>query len=38
MVHYGDYVSFYLAIAYGINPTPVQNIAWLKKNLAESLA
>ena len=38
MVHYGDYVSFYLAIAYGIDPTPVQNIAWLKENLAESLA
>ena len=36
MVHYGDYVSFYLSIAYGIDPTPVQNIAWLKENLAES--
>ena len=36
MVHYGDYVSFYLAIAYEIDPTPVQNIAWLKEHLAES--
>ena len=36
MVHYGDYVSFYLAIAYGIDPTPVNNIAWLKENLADS--
>ena len=33
-LHYGDYVSFYLAIAYGVDPSPVQPIAWLKEQLA----
>ena len=33
-LHYGDYVSFYLAIAYGVDPSPVQPITWLKEQLA----
>ena len=33
-LHYGDYVSFYLAIAYDVDPSPVQPIAWLKEQLA----
>lgn len=32
-LHYGDYVSFYLAIAYGIDPTPVAAIEGLKERL-----
>lgn len=36
LVHYGDYVSLYLAIAYGEDPSPVENIAWLKSKLSES--
>ena len=33
-LHYGDYTSFYLAIAYDVDPSPVQPIAWLKEQLA----
>ena len=33
-LHFGDYVSFYLAIAYGVDPSPVQPITWLKEQLA----
>ncbi len=34
-LHYGDFVSFYLAMAYEVDPTPVEPIAWLKARLAE---
>lgn len=34
-LHYGDYVAFYLAMAYGIDPTPVEAIEGLKKRLDE---
>jgi glucose/mannose-6-phosphate isomerase len=33
-VQFGDYVSFYLAMAYGVNPTPVPAITRLKEKLA----
>ncbi len=33
-VQFGDYVSFYVAMAYGVNPTPAPAITWLKENLA----
>ena len=33
-LHFGDYTSFYLAIAYDVDPSPVQPIAWLKEQLA----
>ncbi len=36
LTYVGDYVSVYLAILYGIDPTPVRNIDYLKKKLAES--
>ncbi len=29
----GDYVSFYMAIAYGIDPTPVPMLVELKEKL-----
>jgi len=29
----GDYVSYYLALSYGIDPTPVPAIETLKKDL-----
>lgn len=32
-IHYGDYVSYYLAILNGIDPTPVQAIDMLKSAL-----
>jgi glucose/mannose-6-phosphate isomerase len=35
LVHFGDYVSFYLAVLNGVDPTPVEAIAFLKRRLAE---
>ena len=35
-LHFGDYVSYYLAMAYGIDPTPVAAIEGLKARLEES--
>lgn len=32
-LHYGDYASYYLAIAYGIDPTPVPMLAELKEKM-----
>lgn len=33
-IQYGDYVSYYLAMAYGVDPTPVAPISELKEQLA----
>ena len=35
LVYIGDFASFYLAIAYGEDPTPVKVIDWLKSELAK---
>lgn len=35
LIHFGDYVSFYLAMLNQVDPTPVDNIAFLKRRLAE---
>ena len=35
LMYIGDFVSFYLAILYGINPTPVDRITYLKGELAK---
>ncbi len=35
-LHYGDYVSYFLAMAYGVDPTPIGPIEALKKRLAEA--
>jgi glucose/mannose-6-phosphate isomerase len=35
LVHFGDLVSVYAAIASGVNPTPVNPIAYLKDQLAK---
>ena len=35
-LHYGDYVSYYLAMAYGVDPTPVGPIVELKERLARA--
>jgi len=32
----GDFVSFYLAILYGIDPTPVDRVTYLKEQLAKT--
>ncbi len=36
LIYIGDFVSLYLAILYGIDPTPVERVTYLKKKLAES--
>jgi glucose/mannose-6-phosphate isomerase len=35
LIHFGDYVSFYLAMLNDVDPTPVKTIALLKQRLAE---
>ena len=35
LVYIGDFASYYLAIAYGEDPTPVRVIDWLKAELAK---
>lgn len=37
LAYTGDYVSFYLALEYGINPTPVETIDYLKSELAKEI-
>lgn len=32
-LHFGDYTAFYLAVAYGVNPTPVEVLENLKRSL-----
>ncbi len=33
LLHYGDYVAYYLAMAYGVDPTPVEAIEGFKQML-----
>jgi len=35
IIHFGDYVSYYLALLNGTDPSPVDTISYLKKRLAE---
>jgi glucose/mannose-6-phosphate isomerase len=35
-LHFGDYVSYYLAMAYGVDPTPVDAIEGFKREMAEA--
>ncbi len=35
LIHFGDWMSFYLAVKKGVDPTPVSNIDLLKKQLSE---
>ena len=35
LIHFGDYVSFYLAMLNGADPSPVEAIAFIKQRLAE---
>ncbi|MCM8801356.1 MAG: bifunctional phosphoglucose/phosphomannose isomerase [Candidatus Omnitrophica bacterium] len=37
LIYICDFVSFYLAILYGVDPTPVDRITYLKNKLAKSL-
>lgn len=35
LIYIGDFISYYLAILYGIDPTPVERVTYLKKKLSE---
>lgn len=35
LIYKGDFISYYLAILYGIDPTPVEKITYLKNELAK---
>jgi glucose/mannose-6-phosphate isomerase len=35
MIQLGDYASYYLAMAYGVDPTPIESIQQLKDRLAQ---
>jgi len=35
MIHFGDYMAYYLAIAYGVDPTPVTRLVNFKAALKE---
>jgi glucose/mannose-6-phosphate isomerase len=36
-LHYGDYAAYYLAMAYGVDPTPVPMLNELKEKMKEGL-
>jgi glucose/mannose-6-phosphate isomerase len=36
LIYIGDFISYYLALLYGIDPTPVDRVTYLKNKLAES--
>jgi glucose/mannose-6-phosphate isomerase len=35
-LHYGDYTAYYLAMAYGLDPTPVPMLEELKAKMADA--
>jgi glucose/mannose-6-phosphate isomerase len=35
-LHFGDYTSFYLAICYGVDPSPIPQIDYLKEQLSKN--
>ena len=35
LIYIGDFISYYLAILYGVDPTPVDKVTYLKKKLRE---
>lgn len=35
LIYIGDFISYYLAILYGVDPTPVDRVTYLKNKLAE---
>ena len=37
LLHFGDYVSYYLAMAYGVDPTPIETIEGFKQEMADSV-
>jgi len=37
LIYIGDFISYYLAILYGTDPTPVERVTYLKKELAKNV-
>lgn len=35
LIYIGDFISYYLALLYGVDPTPVDRVTYLKKELAK---
>jgi len=35
LIYIGDFISYYLAVLYGIDPTPVERVTYLKNELAK---
>jgi glucose/mannose-6-phosphate isomerase len=35
LIYIGDFTSYYLALLYGIDPTPVERVTYLKNQLAK---
>jgi glucose/mannose-6-phosphate isomerase len=36
LIYIGDFISYYLSILYGIDPTPVERVTYLKNKLAQT--
>lgn len=36
LIYIGDFISYYLAILYEVDPTPVERITYLKNQLAKA--
>jgi len=36
LIHFGDYMAYYLAMWYEVDPTPVQSLVEFKKAMAEA--
>jgi glucose/mannose-6-phosphate isomerase len=36
LILFGDYVAYYLAMGYGVDPTPIQALVDLKNAMAEA--
>jgi hypothetical protein len=36
MILFGDYVAYYLAMGYGVDPTPVEALEDFKRSMAEA--
>jgi len=36
LIHFGDYMAYYLAMGYGVDPTPIQALVDFKKAMAEA--
>jgi glucose/mannose-6-phosphate isomerase len=36
LILFGDYMAYYLAMAYGVDPTPIQALVDFKKAMSES--